>query len=134
MKHFVVFCLFFIATSNLIAEENFEREIIERLARLETKVDNNASLISETKKDLQKKMDDAKSETRSFEYWAFGIVISILFAFASFILWDRCTAVSPLESKSQSQEIRIRHLETAIKAISQKKNITPECLEQLGIA
>lgn len=134
MKHFVVLCLFFIATSNLIAEENFEREIIERLARLETKVDNNASLISETKKDLQKQTDDAKSETRSFEYWALGIIISMLFAFASFILWDRRTAVSPLESKSQSQEIRIRHLETAIKAISQKKNITPEYLEQLGIA
>ena len=134
MKYLRILVLFFIFTISSKAEKSFEREIIERLARLETKVDNNALMISETKKDLQKQIDDSKTETRSFEYWAFGIVISILFAFASFILWDRRTAVSPLETKSKSQEIRIQHLETAIKAIAQKKNITPEYLEQLGIA
>lgn len=54
-------------------------------------------MIFESKKDLQKQMDDSKTETRSFEYWAFGIVISIFFAFAIFVLWDRRTAISPFE-------------------------------------
>lgn len=48
------------------------------------------------KKDLQKQIDDNKTETRAFEYWAFGIMITILLTFASYILWDRRTAVAPL--------------------------------------
>lgn len=79
VKYSLLLFVFFIFCSPAKAEKYFERDMVERLVRLETKLDNNNLLVFETKKDLpkqideiktglQEQIDDSKNEIRLFEY------------------------------------------------------------------
>ena len=103
MKFWVVLILIFSANLAVYAEENFNREILERLVRMETKIDNQQRQIDDIKsdfgdlkadfKDLRADFKDLRADTDkkfdrlyAFLYWAFGIITSLLFVFSSFIL------------------------------------------------
>jgi len=51
---------------------------------------------------------DSKIETL---YWGFGILITLMLFLFGYIIWDRRTALNPVQNKTLSLEERINKLE-----------------------
>ena len=136
MKYLVGIMLIFIVVFNSNAEENFNREILERLVRMETKMDNLQRQID----DLKIQRQDDKTEINAnfdrlytFLYWAIGTGTSVLFLMCGFILWDRRTAVAPLARKSKDIEDKLSVHDNIFKLLANQRKLTPEYLKELGI-
>lgn len=94
----VLFILMSVSVSNAIekAEKISDREIIERLTRVETKLDG-----------VNQRFD----ELRGFMVWGFGVTFAGIFSLMGFVLWDRRSALAPAVRKSKELEEREEVLE-----------------------
>ncbi len=94
----ILFILLGVSVSNGIekAERISDREIIERLTRVETKLDV-----------VNQRFD----ELRGFMIWGFGVTFAGIFSLMGFVLWDRRTALAPAVGKNKELEEREEVLE-----------------------
>ncbi|MFA4835452.1 MAG: hypothetical protein WC749_05205 [Dehalococcoidia bacterium] len=111
--------LIFIFVNNGYSYDNgFEKETIERLARLETKVEG-----------LQRQIDDIKT----FMLWGFGILFAGMMTLIGFVLWDRRTALAPAIRKNKELEEREERIEKALREYAKKEPGLAEVLKNLGL-
>jgi chaperonin cofactor prefoldin len=128
-----VFALLSIVNSGWAAGE---REIIEKLSRLEAGQEAIHKRIDDVNDNLTKRIDDVRSEIsdlKEFMLWGYGVTFAGIFALIGFVLWDRRTALAPTIKKSKELEEREEKIEKALKEYAEKEPRLKEILKNLGI-
>ncbi len=113
-----------------------EREVIEKLSRLEAGQEAIHKRIDDVNANLTKRLDDVRSEIsdlKEFMLWGYGVTFAGIFALIGFVLWDRRTALAPTIKKSKELEEREEKLEKALKEYAEKEPRLKEILKNLGI-
>jgi tellurite resistance protein TehA-like permease len=88
----------------------------ERLIRLEEKFES----LQKQQELTNQRIDDLKSDVKSrlgdvmtFMYWGFGILFTMMMVLMGFVLWDRRTAIKPIENRThQLEEALIEYAKT----------------------
>ena len=70
----------------------FTLEDRDRIIRAEVRLEELQKQMELQYNDVQRQFDDL----RTFQYWAFGIVIGIIGSLFAFIIWDRRTSMGPI--------------------------------------
>jgi DNA repair exonuclease SbcCD ATPase subunit len=113
-----------------------EREVIEKLSRLEAGQEAIHKRIDDANANLTKRIDDVRSEIsdlKEFMLWGYGVTFAGIFALIGFVLWDRRTALAPTIKKSKELEEREEKIEKALKEYAEKEPRLKEILKNLGI-
>ncbi len=66
-------------------------------------------------------------------YWAFGILIALMLFILGYIIWDRRTALNPIQHKTQSIEDRMNKLENVYREQAKKDPAFAEILKIAGL-
>ena len=77
-----------------------DREIVERLTKVETKIDANTAAVAQLRQDMNAQFDRL-SQLMLGILGAFTALVAVTIGFA---LWDRRTMARPFESKVQTME------------------------------
>ncbi|MDP8226043.1 MAG: hypothetical protein P9L89_00150 [Candidatus Celaenobacter polaris] len=88
----IIFILFIFAEVNAYqqSERISDKEIIERLIRLE-----------EGQKYIKDEIKNVRTEMKQFMLWGFGITFAGIFALIGFVIWDRRSAIAPVQRESK---------------------------------
>lgn len=125
-----ILVLIFISTQSGYAyDKGFEKEAIERLTRLETKVEGLQKQIDDVNSSLGKRID----ESRDFTLWGSGILFAGMMTLIGFVIWDRRTALAPAIRKNKELEEREERLEKALREYAKKEPGLAEVLKNLGL-
>jgi DNA repair exonuclease SbcCD ATPase subunit len=81
---------------------------------------------------LETKIDAVNSKFEPL-YWAFGILITLMFFILGFIIWDRRTALNPIQHKTYSIEERMNKLENVFREQAKKDPAFAELLKIAGL-
>ncbi len=111
---FFVLCFFAINTNAQSNAVPYTLDDRDRIIRLEEKVealrsDMNIKFEAQNDKfDAQNDKFDAQndkiSDIKTFLYWGFGVLFSMMMILFGFVLWDRRTAITPVTKKTQALE------------------------------
>jgi len=95
----IIFILFIFVEVNAYqqTERISDKEIIERLTRLE---EGQEYLKSEIK-DVRTEIKSVRTEMKQFMLWGFGITFAGIFALIGFVIWDRRSAIAPVQRESK---------------------------------
>jgi len=111
-----------VAAQNTVAFTQADREILIRLeGKMESfqkqleltnqRIDDLKSDVNDFKSDVNSKFSEQKSEfdrrfgeVMTFMYWGFGILFTMMMVLMGFVLWDRRTAIAPLEIRQRRME------------------------------
>ena len=73
---------------------------------------------------------DSKIETL---YWGFGIMIALMLFLFGYIIWDRRTALNPIQNKTMNLEERLNKIEFAYREQAKKDPGFAEILRLTGL-
>ncbi|MFH0774688.1 MAG: hypothetical protein V2A53_04230 [bacterium] len=139
--------LFFLGlVSNGFSQDVTNRQILEKLEKLETKIngmDVRIARLEEGQKglkeeirmgqqNLQKQIEGLQKQIddiRSLLY----VILAGMFALVGFILWDRRTALAPAVKKIDLLEEREDRLEKALKEFAKKEPRLTEAFQHAGV-
>jgi len=79
----------------------------DRLIKLEERVNSTNERITSLEKSLDVKFDSMNSkldDIKTFMYWGFGILFSMMMFLFGFVLWDRRTVLSPVTRRNRALE------------------------------
>jgi len=103
------FILVVLAATPVAAQDAgaFNQSDRERLIRLEEKFES----LQKQQELTNQRIDDFKTDVNSrlgdvmtFMYWGFGILFTMMMVLMGFVLWDRRTAIKPIENKTNRLE------------------------------
>ncbi len=104
---------------------NFTLEDRDRIMRTEERVQ---SLRNEMNTRFEAM--DSKIETL---YWGFGILIALMLFLFGYIIWDRRTALNPVQNKTLSLEERMNKIEFTYREQAKKDPGFAEILRNAGL-
>ncbi len=117
-----------------------DREIIERLIRLEEgqkRIEQEmGSLREEIKKvreDLGGEIKDVRREMKEFLLWGFGVTFAGIFMLIGFVIWNRRTAIAPVIRQTKEMEKREELTVRALKEYAREEPRLAEILKSLGL-
>jgi len=115
----------------------------DRIMRTEEKVDANYSELTVKIESLRNEMNakfdavetkiDATNSKIETLYWGFGILIGMMFFIMGFIIWDRRTALNPIQHKTHTIEDRMNKLETVFREQAKRDPSFAELLKIAGL-
>ena len=97
-----------------------DKEIIERLTRLETRLEQGQKRLNQRIDDINKRIDDLQATM----HWGFGILFAMILGLFGYIVWDRRTALQPVME-------RTRKLEKLLDALREYARSEPKLAEIL---
>jgi len=113
----------------------------EKLIALENKLDNS---IGSLRSEMNARFETIDSRFNSIDakfaamdtkfatlYWAFGIVIALIMFLLGYIIWDRRTALNPVQDKTNNLENRLTKLEIVVKEQARKDPVFAELLRHV---
>jgi chaperonin cofactor prefoldin len=106
----------------IIRLEEGQRNLENRIIRLETKVESLEKGIDNLKESMQKQIDNLMT----LMLWGFGMLFGSMLALVGFVIWDRRTALEPAIKRNEK-------LEKVLKEIAQKDENVKEALEHAGL-
>lgn len=122
------------------------REIVERLTGLEKRVaqmdervarlEERVIRLDEGQKRLEQRIDALNQrieDLRQVVLWGFGLTFTGMFALVGFVLWDRRTAVAPLNYRVTQLEAEHKKFKEAVQELSKESPRCAEILRKLGI-
>ncbi|MBI3601100.1 MAG: heme exporter protein CcmD [Nitrospinae bacterium] len=138
------------ATAIEAAPKISDREIIEKLTRLETQLVEGMNGLNKRIDDVNKRFDDVNKrideikdgqktlegriDTLIYAVWgSFAALMGCLVALIGFVIWDRRTALSPAIRKNKELEERDDKIEKALKEYAYKEPRLAEILRNVGI-
>ena len=147
MKQITIIGILIVLSIGSIVWAGEEREIIERLGRLEAgqeaihkRIDDvNANLIKRIDdvrseiRDVRSEIRDTRSDLKEFMLWGYGVTFAGIFALIGFVLWDRRTALAPAIKKGKELEEREERIERVLKEYAEKEPRLKEILKNAGI-
>lgn len=110
-------------------EVAFTQEDRDRIIRLEIRLE-------EGQKSLQQQINDLKqqiAEVKSFMLWGFGILFAGMFALVGFVIWDRRTAVAPVQRRQGELEEDQAAIKKALREYAKKEPRLAEVLRSLNL-
>ena len=111
---------------------SLEEEIIERLIRLEVKLEEGQKAMNQRFGDMNGRFDDMNGRFDDMNHriddlkGLVYVILAGMFALVGFVIWDRRTALSPAIRRTAI-------LEDALKEFSKKEPKMAEVLRHLGI-
>ncbi|OQX80276.1 MAG: hypothetical protein B6D64_03400 [Bacteroidetes bacterium 4484_276] len=81
---------------------------------------------------MEAKLDAMNSKFDSI-YWILGIIVALILFTLGYMMWDRRTALNPIQTKTQSLDERVNKLEFVTRAQAKKDPIYAELLKQAGL-
>ena len=123
---FIVLLLFIgLQTYSQSREVSFTLDDRDRIMRTEEK------LVS-FRNEMNTKFEavDSKIETL---YWGFGILIALMLFLFGYIVWDRRTALNPIQNKTISLDERVNKIELVYRQQAQKDPGFAEILRHAGL-
>ena len=140
MKQITIIGILIVLSIGSIVWAGEEREIIEKLGRLEAGQEAIHKRIDDVNANLIKRIDDVRSEIRDtrsdlkeFMLWGYGVTFAGIFALIGFVLWDRRTALAPAIKKGKELEEREERIERVLKEYAEKEPRLKEILKNAGI-
>lgn len=163
MKKIIAISFFIIASFQLFSQSTevpFTLEDRDRIIKLEEKVDSNNEKIESLRNEMNAKFvgvdnrfdsmesrfDSIESRFDSMEarfdamesrfegiYWMLGIIVTIVLFTLGYMIWDRRTALYPVQQKSFEHEERLRKLEHIAKEQAKKDPSFAELLRVAGL-
>jgi len=120
--------LFFALTLSAFPQSQevpFTLEDRDRIMRTEEKVQS-------LRNEMNTKFEavDSKIETL---YWGFGIMIALMLFLFGYIIWDRRTALNPIQNKTVNLEERLNKIEFAYREQAKKDPGFAEILRHTGL-
>lgn len=110
-------------------EVSFTLDDRDRIMRTEQKVEG-------LQQEMNIKIDSLRKEMTSridTLYWGFGILIALMLFLFGYIVWDRRTALNPVQSKTYDLSERYFKMETALKEKAKNDPKLAEILKSVGI-
>ncbi len=143
VTNFLLILLFVLIGSAGAVERTLEisdREIVERLTRLEEgqkylrdDIKANRKEIQNVRDELNGNIQSFRDELKSFMLWGFGITFAGIFALIGFVLWDRRTAIAPVVRENRELTEREKRIENVLKEYARKEPRLLEILKSFGI-
>jgi hypothetical protein len=104
----------------------------ERIESLRNEMNAKFDAVETRFEALETKIDAVNSKFEPL-YWAFGILITLMFFILGFIIWDRRTALNPIQHKTYSIEERMNKLENVFREQAKKDPAFAELLKIAGL-
>jgi len=135
MKKLIVIFIFSVLTSQAFPqsrEVSFTLDDRDRIMRTEERIESLGNEINTKFESVNHRFEamDSKIETL---YWGFGIMIALMLFLFGYIVWDRRTALNPIQTKTTNLEERLSKLEFISRAQAKKDPIFAELLKQAGL-
>jgi len=115
----------------------------DRMMRTEEKLDANYSELTIKIESLRNEMNarfegmetklDANNSKFEPLYWAFGILLALILFTLGYIIWDRRTALYPIQDKTRNLEERLTRLENVTREQAKKDPKFAELLKLAGL-
>jgi len=137
----LIFFLLFLVTTNAYssyAQANkdsitvSDKEIVERLTRLETRFDESMKAINQRFDYVDKRFDDVNrriDDLQNFIFWGFGILFAMSLAIFGYMIWDRRTALQPILERTT----RVEKLVDVLREYSRQEAGLAEILKSFGL-
>ena len=127
--------LFFALTLSAFPQSQevpFTLEDRDRIMRTEEKVQSLRNEMNTKFEAMDTKFEamDSKIETL---YWGFGIMIALMLFLFGYIIWDRRTALNPIQNKTVNLEERLNKIEFAYREQAKKDPGFAEILRHTGL-
>ena len=145
-KFFLIVVMFVALTVQLFAQSNpveFTLEDRDRLIRTEEKVEALRTemniKIESLRNEMNTRFEAVDSKFNAIEskietlYWGFGILIALMLFLFGYIVWDRRTALNPVQNKTMDLETRLARLEFITKQQAKKDPAFAEILKHAGL-
>ncbi len=139
MKKFVFVILLFVVGLQIFPqpqEVSFTLDDRDRIMRTEEKLESfrneiNVKLES-NRNEMNTKFEavDSKIETL---YWGFGILIALMLFLFGYIVWDRRTALNPVQNKTMALAEKVTKIEFVYRQQAQKDSGFAEILRHAGL-
>ena len=110
-----------------------DREIIERLTRLETRLEEGQKALNQRLDDVNISLGKRIDDLQSTMLWGFGILFTMLIALFGYIVWDRRTALIPAIKKTEELKESNLMILKVLKEYASKEPKLAEVLKSLGI-
>ncbi|MBI3248900.1 MAG: hypothetical protein HYZ50_20555 [Deltaproteobacteria bacterium] len=128
-----------------------DREIVERLTRLEEGQKALAQRIDNVERSLGQRIDNVErslgqridnverslgqriDELRVIMLWGFGVMFSGMFALVGFVLWDRRSPLAPAVRQVEGLKEREDRLEAALREYARTAPELADVLRKLGL-
>ncbi len=127
--------LFFALTLSAFPQSQevpFTLEDRDRIMRTEEKVQSLRNEMNTKFEAMDTKFEamDSKIETL---YWGFGIMIALMLFLFGYIIWDRRTALNPIQNKTVNLEERLNKIEFAYREQAKNDQGFAEILRHAGL-
>ena len=132
----VLLFVFALQTFPQAQEVSFTLEDRDRIMRTEEKLEAFRNEINVKLESYRIEMNTkfegvyAKIETL---YWGFGILIALMLFLFGYIVWDRRTALNPIQHKTMSLDERVNKIEFVYRQQAQKDPGFAEILRHAGL-
>ncbi len=128
MKKLVFVILLFVVAMQVFPqpqEVSFTLDDRDRIMRTEQKLES-------FRNEMNTKFEavDSKIETL---YWGFGIMIALMLFLFGYIVWDRRTALNPVQSKTMALAEKVTKIEFVYRQQAQKDSGFAEILRHAGL-
>lgn len=150
MKRIILIIGFFTVLVSQALPQNvevpFTLEDRDRIMRTEEKVESLRNEMNARFEGMEARFDgmearfegmDAKlaANNSKFEplYWMIGLVFALMLFMFGYMIWDRRTALHPIQEKSYSYEERLNRLENVTRAQAKKDPSFAEVLRAAGL-
>ncbi|NCA84544.1 MAG: hypothetical protein EOM83_03110 [Clostridia bacterium] len=142
MKNLFVILLFVSLTAGAfgqVQEVPFTLDDRDRIMRTEEQIKSTNEKIESLRNEMNAKFDavDQRFETMESKfdliYWLFGVLFALILFFIGFIMWDRRTALYPIQDKTRDLDDRVVKLESLARAQAKKDPAFAELLKLAGL-
>ncbi|MFP4471755.1 MAG: hypothetical protein ACLFPE_13810 [Bacteroidales bacterium] len=108
-------------------------EKVEALrSEMNIKFESSQGEINSLRNEMNTKFEAIESKIETL-YWGFGILIALMLFLFGYIVWDRRTALNPVQNKTMDLETRLARLEFITKQQAKKDPAFAEILKHAGL-
>ena len=140
MKTLALFLLMMLsmtfAAFSQVKEVPFTLDDRDRIMRTEEQVNSLQNLMNARFEASDQKTESFRNEVNAkfeMQNWGLGILISLMLFLLGYIIWDRRTALNPINAKAIILEDRIKKLENLSKEQAKKDPAFAEMLRAAGL-
>ena len=117
-----------------VAPRITDREIIERLTRLEEGQKAIIQRLDKLESRIETGQQALRSDLRGLMLWGFGILFTGMFALIGFVLWDRHTAIRPVKlDLDELERNKVNKLIGVLRKLSADDPKVSEALRTFGL-
>ena len=124
------------AAFSQVKEVPFTLDDRDRIMRTEEQVNSLQNLMNARFEASDQKTESFRNEVNAkfeMQNWGLGILISLMLFLLGYIIWDRRTALNPINAKTIILEDRIKKLENLSKEQAKKDPAFAEMLRAAGL-